>query len=95
MIRRNAKLTQRAQELRKNATPEERHLWYDFLKDHPQREAILSGQKRFDAVSARAIYPSLDFLPSRATGYAPCICGKRCDIACYRHLMEGKSHDKA
>lgn len=35
MIRRNAKLTQRAQELRKNATPEERHLWYDFLKDHP------------------------------------------------------------
>jgi len=25
----------RAQELRKNATKEENHLWYDFLKDHP------------------------------------------------------------
>ncbi len=25
----------RAQELRKNATKEENHLWYDFLRDHP------------------------------------------------------------
>ena len=29
----------------------------------------------------------LDFLPSRSTGYAPCICGKKCDIACYKHIM--------
>ena len=28
----NGKLTQNAQELRKNMTPEEKHLWYDFLK---------------------------------------------------------------
>ena len=60
----------------------------DFLKDHPDREAILNGDYRFDAVSARAIYPKIDFLPTRATGYAPCLCGKRCDIACYRHLKE-------
>lgn len=59
----------------------------DFLKNHPERDAILSGEKRFDAVSARKIYPKLDFLPSRATGYAPCICGKKCDIACYKHIM--------
>ena len=59
----------------------------DFLREHPQREAIVKGEMRFDAASARAIYPKLDFLPSKRTGYAPCICGKKCDIACYKHLM--------
>lgn len=59
----------------------------DFLKGDPEREAIVKGEKRFDAKSARAIYQKLDFLPSRSTGYAPCICGKKCDIACYRHIM--------
>ena len=33
----NAQLTQNAKELRKNMTKEERHLWYDFLKDYPVR----------------------------------------------------------
>lgn len=59
----------------------------DFLREHPQREAILKGEMRFDAASARAIYPAMDFLPSKRTGYAPCICGKKCDIACYKHIM--------
>lgn len=31
----NPKLTSNAQALRKNMTPEERHLWYDFLKPLP------------------------------------------------------------
>ena len=31
----NKKLVQNAQELRKNMTPEEKHLWYDFLKKLP------------------------------------------------------------
>ena len=35
MIPYNKKLVQNAQELRKNMTPEERHLWYDFLKRLP------------------------------------------------------------
>ena len=30
-------LTPRAQELRKNATPQENHLWYDFLSTYPFR----------------------------------------------------------
>ena len=60
----------------------------DFLKGDPEREAILNGEKRFDAVSARAIYPKIDFLPIKPTGYAPCLCGKKCDMACYRHLKE-------
>lgn len=33
----NSQLTSNAKELRKNMTKEERHLWYDFLKDYPVR----------------------------------------------------------
>ena len=60
----------------------------ETLKDHPQREAILNGDVRFDAESARAIYPELDFMPNHVTGYVTCLCGKQCDIACYKHLQE-------
>ena len=31
----NEKRLGNARELRKNMTPEERHLWYDFLRDYP------------------------------------------------------------
>ncbi|MBE6613062.1 MAG: hypothetical protein E7632_11270 [Ruminococcaceae bacterium] len=61
----------------------------DFLADDPEREAILSGEKRFDAVSARAIFPKLRFLPDTNWGYAACLCGKKCDIACWKHLKGG------
>ena len=33
----NVDLTTNARTLRKNMTNEERHLWYDFLKDYPVR----------------------------------------------------------
>ena len=33
----NSTLTENAKKLRKNMTKEERHLWYDFLKDYPVR----------------------------------------------------------
>ena len=59
----------------------------DFLSERTDRQEILDGKKRFDAVSARELYPSLDFLPRTQWGYAPCLCGKKCDIACYRHLV--------
>ena len=36
MIRKsNKNLTKNAKELRNNMTKEEKHLWYDFLKDYP------------------------------------------------------------
>ena len=35
MIPYNKKLVENAQALRKNMTPEEKHLWYDFLKHLP------------------------------------------------------------
>ena len=43
-IRYNGKLISYAKELRKNATGQERHLWYDFLKDYPirfQRQKVI------------------------------------------------------
>lgn len=60
----------------------------DFLKDHPQREAILSGDVRFDKESALAIYDQLKILPNTHFGYVPCLCGKSCETVCYQHLKE-------
>ena len=60
----------------------------DFLLDHPEREAILNGEKRFDSVSANELYPYLKFLPNTHFGYVPCLCGKRCETVCYKHLKE-------
>lgn len=62
-------------------------MYDDFLKNNPEKTAILEGEKRFNAESAREIYPSLDFLPA-FSGYAPCLCGKKCDTVCYNHLKE-------
>lgn len=62
----------------------------DFLSGDPRREAILNGEYRFDAESAREIYPSLNFLPNTQWGYSACICGRGCDVACYRHLFGGE-----
>lgn len=59
----------------------------EFLKDDPEREAILNGDKKFDAESAREIYKKMKFLPDTQWGYSACICGKKCDIACYEHLV--------
>ncbi len=60
----------------------------DFLAGDQEKEAVISGSKHFDSTSAREIYKQIDFLPSKSTGYIPCICGKACDMVCYRHLKE-------
>ncbi len=60
----------------------------ETLKNHPEREAILNGEKRFNAESAKEIYPELKFLPTTHFGYVPCLCGKSCEMVCYRHLKE-------
>ena len=61
-----------------------------FLKDWPDREAILNGDKRFTPEEAKKIFPELDFLPYSPHLYTPCVCGKACDIACYNHLKGSK-----
>ena len=58
----------------------------DFLKGHPERDAILNGEKHFDAETSRKIRKEIDFLPKTQWGYVPCLCGRKCDIACYKHL---------
>lgn len=60
----------------------------DFLKDNPERDAILNGEKKFDKQSALEIYDSLKILPNTHFGYVPCICGKKCETVCYKHLKE-------
>jgi len=52
----NKELVPNARELRKNMTPEERHLWYDFLRAHParcSRQKVL-GRYIADFYSAKA-----------------------------------------
>ena len=58
----------------------------EFLKDHPEREAIINGKKHFDSESAKELYPQLRFLPETHFGYVPCLCGKKCELACKKHL---------
>ena len=36
-MKKHPEMVNRARELRKNMTPEERKLWYDFLRSHPAR----------------------------------------------------------
>lgn len=66
----------------------------NFLKGNPEREAILNGEKRFDAESAREIYPELDFLPKTQYGYVACLCGKKCELACRNHIRAKKEAAK-
>ena len=60
----------------------------EFLSGDPEREAILNGDKKFDAKSASEIYPKLNFLPKTHLGYEACLCGKACETVCYEHLKE-------
>lgn len=60
----------------------------NFLKDNPEKDAIINGEKRFDSESAQKIYGDLKFLPNTHFGYVPCLCGKKCETACYKHLKE-------
>lgn len=59
----------------------------DFLKGDPEREAILNGDKHFTVEEAREIINKMDFLPMY-NGYFPCLCGKKCDYVCFKHLKE-------
>jgi len=55
----NRNLSGNARELRKNMTKEERHLWYDFLREYPvrfQRQKILGRYiADFYAASAKMV----------------------------------------
>lgn len=60
----------------------------EFLKDHPERKAILNAEKKFDKESALEIYDQLKILPNTHLGYVACLCAKKCETVCYKHLKE-------
>lgn len=60
-----------------------------FQKD-ADRKAILNGEKRFDPESAKKIKSEMSFLPNTHFGYVPCLCGRKCEIVCRKHLNGGK-----
>ncbi|MCL2774697.1 MAG: endonuclease domain-containing protein [Oscillospiraceae bacterium] len=55
MLPYNRKLKLRAQELRKNATPQENKLWYEFLRKHP---CPFTRQKTIDSYIVDFLCPS-------------------------------------
>ena len=58
-VRKNHKLLDRAKELRRELTPQERHLWYDFLQHYPvkvyKQRIIDSFIADFYCASARLV----------------------------------------
>ncbi len=58
-VRKNHKLLDRAKELRRELTPQERHLWYDFLQKYPvkvyKQRIIDSFIADFYCASARLV----------------------------------------
>ena len=58
-VRKNHKLLDRAKELRRELTPQERHLWYDFLRHYPvkvyKQRIIDSFIADFYCASARLV----------------------------------------
>jgi len=59
MLPYNRKLKPRAQELRKNATPQENKLWYKFLRKHP---CPFARQKTIEHYIVDFICPSKKFV---------------------------------
>ena len=60
---RNEKLLTNARNLRKNMTKEERHLWYDFLRDYPirfRRQEIIGSYIADFYCSSAALIVELD-----------------------------------
>ena len=58
-VHKNHKLLERAKELRRELTPQERHLWYDFLQHYPvkvyKQRIIDSFIADFYCASARLV----------------------------------------
>lgn len=60
----------------------------EAYEDLPNREAIVTGKAQLSPEEARNVLDRTYFYPPIKHGYAPSICGKACDRACYAHLEE-------
>ena len=59
MIPKNGQMLDRAKELRKNMTPQERKLWYDFLRSYPIKIYKQRIIERLTAYKKSLIYESV------------------------------------
>ena len=61
----------------------------DAFPDLPNRLEIMKGTAKFTGLAdSEAALDETFFYPPIKHGYAPSICGKACDTACYIHLEE-------
>ena len=68
MIPYNKKLVSYARELRKNMTPEEKHLWYDFLKRLPynvRRQPMAATFSHWRRLGITRFYDCKNKVPAR------------------------------
>ncbi|MBQ3866461.1 MAG: hypothetical protein II776_06120, partial [Clostridia bacterium] len=60
----------------------------DAYADLPDRMEIITGRARMTEEKARAILKETWFYPPAQHSFRCSICGRACDMACYRHLEE-------
>lgn len=60
----------------------------DAFKDFEDRVAIISGEAKVTPETARKILDNIYFYPPAQHAYQCSICGRACDVSCYRHLEE-------
>lgn len=61
----------------------------DAFADFEDRIAIIAGEAKVTPERAREILNEIIFYPPAKHSYPCSICGRACDMACYRHLEEG------
>ena len=60
----------------------------DAFLNIENREAVMKGEARLTPEESIRVMEACIFYPPIKQGYAPSICGRACDIACYIHLEE-------
>ncbi len=60
----------------------------DAFSDIPDRLEIIAGEADITPERAKEILEEIHFYPAIKHNYAPSICGRACDMACYIHLEE-------
>ena len=88
---RNPQLTPTAKALRKNMTPEEKHLWYDFLKKLPQ---TVYRQKVIGPYLARILWISMLLVRKQRLKWTVCSMVKkhsRKKIGCVTLIFKHKA----
>ena len=60
----------------------------DAFPERPDRLEIIAGEAKMTPEKAREILKDIWFSPPAQHSFRCSICGRACDMACYRHLEE-------